>query len=110
MSAFWIPIPYKLGPDHVEIYRPLKEAQREAQSKIQNVFDLYFDYDKEIGKHKVHCLAGGYNQEYYYNNWFWASNKDLISENVPSINLATGDPLVGGENIDDWATRSVFTD
>ncbi len=106
MSAFWIPIPYKLGPDHVEIYRPLKEAQREAQSKSQNVFDLYFDYDKEIGKHKVHCLAG-YNQEYYYNNWFWASNKDLISENVPSINLATGDPLVG-ENIDDWATRSVF--
>ncbi len=41
MSAFWIPIPYKLGPDHVEIYRPLKEAQREAQSKKTKTFLIY---------------------------------------------------------------------
>ncbi len=105
-QAYWIPVEYKSGPEIVQYQHPNLDAQRDAYSDRQNVFDLYTDFDKTFNKHHVHALLG-YNQEYRYNDWFMAYRKDLISASVPSIQLATGDKEVG-ESITDWSTRSGF--
>lgn len=106
VQAYWIPVQYKSGPDLVQYQHPTLDAQRDAYSDRQNVFDLYADLDKNFNRHHIHVLVG-YNQEYRYNDWFKAYRKDLISASVPSIQLATGDKEVG-ESITDWSTRSGF--
>ena len=105
-KVFWLPIEYKIGPDEIRTKHPVKDAQRDAGTARQNVFDLYADFDKSFRKHHVHVLVG-YNQEYRYDDWFKAYRKDLISSSVPSINNATGDKELD-EWISDWATRSGF--
>ena len=106
VKAYWLPIEYKTGPELVEYYHSTSEAQRDASSDRQNVFDLYADIDKTFGIHHFHVLIG-YNQEYRYNDWFSAYRKDLISTSIPSIDLATGDREVE-ESVTDWSTRSGF--
>jgi len=106
LNAHFLPVEFKEGPEVGGTYNPLSSAQRESTSNRQNVFDLYADVDKSFGDHKLHLLVG-FNQEYRNTDWFKASRKDLISYNIPSIELATGDRIVG-EDITDWTTRSGF--
>lgn len=106
--TYWLPIYYKTGPDQPSsVIHPTKDAEHDASSTIQNDYDLYADIDKSFNKHHFHYLIG-YNQEYYYYSSFYASRKDLISANAPSIQLATGDKNLG-ESISDYATRSAFS-
>src|SRR5690606_16262322 len=49
----------------------------------------------------------GYNQEYYQEDQFYARRDKVISPSLPSLDLATGDMVVG-DSIVDWAIRGVF--
>jgi len=102
----WLPVQYKIGPEEIRTQHPVLDAQRNANSRRQNVYDIYADIDKSFSDHNLHLLVG-YNQEYQYGEDFYAYRKDLISPSVPSIDLATGDKEVG-ESVSDWATRSGF--
>ncbi|MDP4205860.1 MAG: TonB-dependent receptor [Bacteroidota bacterium] len=104
--TFSLPIDYKYGPEYSSVMFPVTYAEHDAYFNTQNVFDLYTDLDKKIGKNYFHVMAG-YNQEYRYSSYFWGSRKDLISTSVPSIRLGTGDQNVG-EWISDFSTRSGF--
>lgn len=59
----------------------------------QDVFDLYANYNKELGDHAFKLLAG-YNQESYEWSPVTASKTQLISSSVPYIGLTTGDATI----------------
>lgn len=74
--------------------------------KKREVFDLNATYSKEIEAHSFTILAG-YNQEYYKQEWFGASKKDLISNDIPVLDAAPNVPQAYGSAYD-FALRSYF--
>ena len=69
--------------------------------------NLYGEYTKQLGSHYLHLLAG-YQQE--YNHWFqlYGYRSDLLSEDVPSLNAATGTDIKTNDGEYEWATRGYF--
>ncbi|NWJ51688.1 MAG: TonB-dependent receptor [Bacteroidetes bacterium] len=106
--TYSVPIYYETGPNlPLGVLNPTTSAEHDASSTNQNVYDVFADVDKSFNKHHFHYLLG-YNQDYWYSDSFSAYRQNLISTSVPSIQLGTGVPTVG-EDIKDYATRSVFT-
>ncbi len=71
-----------------------------------NAFNLFGDYELTLGKHYFKVMAG-YNQETKHTRGFSASRDELISNDLPSMDAATGEKYVGNSD-DSWATRSGF--
>lgn len=71
-----------------------------------SVANLYASYSKTLNKHYIYALAG-YNQESRVSKNFWAERAELISDDLPSIELATGEMDVGADYYD-WAIRGAF--
>lgn len=69
--------------------------------------NVYADYLTSINKHNFQIL-GGYQQENYYNYQLNAYNYDLISENVLSLNVATGENFTVSDYKGEWATQGIF--
>lgn len=63
---------------------------------------LYADYEHSWNKHNFKVTAG-MNTEYYYINALTGKRYDVINENVPSINTATGTSDLKGSS-KEWAT------
>ncbi|WP_436415504.1 SusC/RagA family TonB-linked outer membrane protein [Petrimonas sp.] len=72
----------------------------------RHVFDLYGSYSKSFANHNFVGLLG-YNQEYYKEDWFNASKRDLYSLDIPVLNAAPNEPQAGGSS-NDFAMRSYF--
>lgn len=103
----WYTTKYMIGygPDDVREVGT-NRAYREATFDKYDVLNLYGTINKSMGKHQL-SIVGGFNQEYYRVENFYADREGLISASLPTIALATGDNQVG-ENISDWAVRGVF--
>lgn len=71
-----------------------------------NAFNFFGDYERTFGKHYFKVMAG-YNQETKHTRYFYAQRQNLISNDLPSMNSATGEKYVGNSD-DSWATRSGF--
>lgn len=85
--------------------RPSGVSESQANDTY-NAFNLFGDYELTLGKHYFKVMAG-YNQETKHTRGFSASRDELISNDLPSMDAATGEKYVG--NLDDsWATRSGF--
>ncbi|WP_245904020.1 SusC/RagA family TonB-linked outer membrane protein [Dysgonomonas alginatilytica] len=69
--------------------------------------NAFAEYTKTFKEDHNFKIMGGYNQEYKHNRYFYAARKDLIDNNNPSINLATGERLVNG-NESHWSVNGVF--
>lgn len=76
------------------------------QNDTYNAFNLFGDYEKTLGKHYFKVMLG-FNQETKHTRAFYAQRNSLISNDLPSMNAATGDKYVGNSD-DSWATRSGF--
>ena len=106
-DSYWFPMSYRLGPD-----QPLKSesgnsfARKSASSKKYEVYNLYTNFNKVIGKHDLKVMVG-YNQESKHYNWFKSAREKLISNNLPSIQLATGDKYIGEDDYG-WSVRGAF--
>lgn len=73
----------------------------------QITFDAYTDYELRLGdNHYIKTLLG-FNQMEYWNNTFTAERENMISDEVPSLNLTNGEDYVSQSEYD-WATRSMF--
>jgi TonB-linked SusC/RagA family outer membrane protein len=71
------------------------------------VYNVYTDYNQTFGgKHAVHAMLG-FNQEHTRNVSSWIMRTNLISNSLPSVNLATGSVQVA-ETIEELALRGVF--
>ncbi len=109
-KAFDVPVMYKTGPSESTIGYVGSNpswAKDWAYYLRYNVFNVYTDFHKELkGGHFIQALLG-YNQEYKIAESFSALRSGLVSNQFPSIDLATGDKNIG-EDIDDWSVRGAF--
>lgn len=75
-----------------------------------DTFDNLFvttSYTNSWKEHNFKLLAG-YSQEDSKWSSYWAERQSLISDDIPSLNLATGNQ-VADDAITRWTTRSVFS-
>lgn len=68
--------------------------------------NLYSTFTKTLGSHNF-VVTAGYEQELLTYHSTEAKKHDLITDNVPSINTATGNEYAYG-NEGHWSTRSYF--
>ncbi|KIO78226.1 hypothetical protein TH53_04900 [Pedobacter lusitanus] len=104
--SYSIPVPYKTGPNLAPPLATSSDASNRNINAKYDVVNLYTEAHKRLGNHFISGLVG-YNQEHSINTNFLASRKLLISNNIPSVNLATGDQTIT-ENIREWAVQGIF--
>lgn len=81
----------------------LKENVLNQQAYILNIFGNYIE---NFGRHNI-GLTAGYNQEVSKSKRVFAEGRDLLSETLSDLNLASGEVITrGGQG--DWALRGVF--
>ncbi len=71
-----------------------------------HAFNLYGDYSKSFGNHNLKLLVG-YNEELKKTKGFMAERTDLIDNDLPVLNRATGTKTVD-ESISSWAISGAF--
>lgn len=107
-----LPVFYRTGPG-----QPLQSrltagvGSNSFATNIENaakmdVYNIYTDFHKAFGKHFISALVG-YNQEYRYYHDFSVTRAGLISQNLPSPQLATG-TVTQNDFIADYALRGFF--
>ena len=71
-------------------------------------FNVFAEYTKSFlnSTHNFKVMVG-YNQEYKHNKSFSAERDELIVENIPDLNLATGEDYVGSSNTH-WKINGYF--
>ena len=97
---------YSPGPDIIRDDGTNNSAWEWYFNDKYAVSNLYASYDKTFNKHSISTLVG-YNQESRVSKNFWAERAELISDDLPSIELATGEMDVGADYYD-WAIRGAF--
>lgn len=98
-------VPYSNMPGVIEImggedWAPLKDQlTRTTESVTRQTFNLYTTVSPSFGKHNFKFTAG-MNTEIYHSKRFKAVRLDLMSEDVNSLNVATGivDELTDNRN------------
>ncbi|WP_282039580.1 SusC/RagA family TonB-linked outer membrane protein [Saccharicrinis aurantiacus] len=73
--------------------------RNESNRNTSFTFEGGFNYTKKVGQHKFNFLANASVEEFKYTS-FWASGKDLTSNEVPNLGQTTADFAVGIGN--DW--------
>ncbi|MGA1978891.1 MAG: TonB-dependent receptor [Bacteroidales bacterium] len=71
-----------------------------------NAINIYADYSKSISKNNFKILVG-YNQETQTAKFFSAERTNLIDNDLPAINAATGPETINGSNTL-WAVQGEF--
>ncbi|MDR1454264.1 MAG: TonB-dependent receptor [Tannerella sp.] len=72
-----------------------------------NAFNLFAEYEKTLnGAHNLKAIVG-YNQEYKYSKDFYAARQDLIDNDKPVLNMATGQMYMGNSETH-WGIEGVF--
>lgn len=103
-----LPVSYTTGEN-----LPTRYIDEISSASVSNTntkhlaFDIYASFNKTFNK--VHTLSAvaGFNQEEYRYDYTKSSRKELISTQLPSLGLATGDMNVG-QSIETWALRGAF--
>jgi TonB-linked SusC/RagA family outer membrane protein len=99
--------PYSIGygPDDFRTFGASSATDYNA-STLYTVFDVYGSFAKTLGNHFINAIAG-FNQEYY--RWERSSMQryDLLSQELPSIGLASGDIYIT-DKYKDWAIRGLY--
>ena len=79
----------------------------ENSNDYYRAINAYVDYSKSFGNHNFKLLVG-YNQEEKNYKWYSAKRENLIDNDLPAINRATGEDYVDG-SITSWATQGIFS-
>jgi len=70
-------------------------------------FNAFAEYEKSFNNTHNFKILAGYNQEYRHDKNFYTARQDLIDNDNPSINLATGEQFTGGQETH-WAINGAF--
>lgn len=68
------------------------------QNDTYNAFNLFGDYEGTFGKHYFKVMLG-FNQETKHTRAFYAQRENLVSNELPSMDAATGENM--------WGTRMI---
>lgn len=81
--------------------------RNESTRNTSFTWDAGINYTKKIGDHKIKLLAVASAEKYSYTG-FWASGKDITSNEVPNLGQTTAEPAVGiGSNWTQDKTNSL---
>lgn len=78
----------------------------ENSNDYYTAINAYFDYSKSFKNNNFKILVG-YNQEVKRSKWFYAKRENLIDNDLPAINRATGEDYVNG-SATSWAVEGLF--
>lgn len=70
-------------------------------------FNAYTEYERTFGKKHYLKAMAGFNQELTKYKTFWAQRQKMLSQDMPSLGLGTGQQTVD-ENGYEWALRGGF--
>lgn len=101
-------VPYRKGPETPILYQNSVSSAFFDNTEASTVtFDAYATFHKLFNdKHDFTAMAG-YNQESWSESYEYAQRKELITDGLPTPNLATGDMTVT-QRIRELSFRSVF--
>jgi TonB-linked SusC/RagA family outer membrane protein len=92
-NKWQIPLMHKGGPNaSMGQSAGSNPSYAEAASTMTNyyVYNIYTDYHKTFGeKHAVQALLG-FNQEQFYSDYNRMYRREIITQTLPTVNLATG--------------------
>ena len=97
---------YALDGTKYSIGDPQNSISERVSTNNYKSANLYSSYEKELGRHRVKVLIGEQIEE--GNRYVLAGKRtDLITDEIPSMGVATGDQFVS-DSISDWATIGTF--
>lgn len=104
----YLPVSYYEGPEMAPKYfNEVTSANSQSNETKHITFDAYATFSKTFNeKHTITAIAGFNQEEYRYENT-QLGRKELISNTLPSLGLATGDMSVS-ESITTWALRGAY--
>lgn len=103
-----LPVPYRNGPETPVLYQnSVSSAYLNNTQASTATFDAYATFHKLFkDKHDFTAMVG-FNQESWRENYSYGSRKELITDGLPTLNLASGDMSVS-QSVKTLALRSVF--
>ncbi len=107
-----LPVPYRKAPGLPIRYYNLftkshSDASNSSSETWRSVWDAYITFNKTFAqKHAVTALAG-FNQEEYHYDYSRMNRVDLITGELPTVALATGEKNLS-QSKSSWATRGAF--
>lgn len=107
-SSYDVPIPYRTGPETEVKYAgsTTSYASKANDNNKYDVFNIFTTFKKDIENHSITAVLG-YNQEYRKNEWMSMSRNNLLSPELPTLELASG-TMTTRNTVDDWAVQGLF--
>jgi TonB-linked SusC/RagA family outer membrane protein len=111
-DQFNLSVPYRTGPNQPILYSlsdrgTTSYTQFIARENQYNVYNVYTNFTKTFNEKHFFNVMAGYNRE-LLSNFTYTSRKDLlISNNLPELNLATGEASVSNTR-EELALQGVF--
>lgn len=107
-EAYDTPVTYSDGPGRTLITGSTTPwASFNNWYENTNSYNLYGTFTHTFKKKHYFDFLAGYNQEDYNYNNINGSKTELISTDLPTVNLATGIPVVG-QSKSAWAIQGLF--
>lgn len=101
-------VPYKVGYGPKDIRETGdSRAYKGNTDDYYSVFEIYGTFHNTFDKKHDVTTVVGFNQEYNRTDDFEANRYNVLSPELPSIGLASGDMNIS-ENYKDWAIRGLF--
>lgn len=88
-------------------YASTSTVYHKAVDSNRNTFDVYTDYETNLGEDHYLKVMAGFNQDEYWRHHIMAEREDMINDHVPSLNLTNGEDYVSQSEYS-WATRGAF--
>ena len=82
-------------------------AQYSNSEDYYNSLNIYAEYSKQLWEKHNFKVMVGFNQEYKHNKYFYSKRNDLISQDIPDLDMATGEKNLGSSETH-WGTQGYF--
>ena len=92
--------------DAPSMYSSSSYAYQDSRYNNRWALNVYANYEFNFGKHNFNVMAGG-NAEGGTYRMHYSQRRDLTNVNLPELNLASGEQLVGSEH-SHWGTAGYF--
>ncbi len=92
--------------DAPSMYSSSSYVYQDSRYNNRWALNVYANYEFNFGKHNFNVMAGG-NAEGGTYRMHYSQRRDLTNVNLPELNLASGEQLVGSEH-SHWGTAGYF--
>lgn len=92
--------------DAPSMYNSASYVYQDSRYNNRWALNVYANYEFNFGKHNFNVMAGG-NAEGGTYRMHYSQRRDLTNVNLPELNLASGEQLVGSEH-SHWGTAGYF--